>query len=703
MTHATPARVVSRLSFLALLVLALPLAAIPATGQVLLDPLSLTKYVDPLPIPGAMPMAGPNFYEIGMYEIQQQLHSQLPPTRLWGYGTSQATASYPAATIEAVRGTPIQVHWTNNLPMTHLLDSAIDHTLHMAMPMNGGVPAVVHLHGGEVEPGSDGGPDSWFTQGFAEKGAGWQYETYTYPNGQRSTTMFYHDHALGMTRLNVYAGLAGFYILRDPVNDPPNLPGAPYEVGLALQDRMFTADGQLWYPNVGDNPEHPVWTPEFFGDVMLVNGKAWPYLEVEPRKYRFRFLNGSNARVYSMFMEERVSRTPGPAFYQIGSDGGLLAEPVMLNDPMNMNAPRLIMAPGERADVVIDFSQVAVGTEFVLRNQGRAPYPNGTPANPQTIGQIMLFRVKPLSAPDLSEIPAQLASIDRLSNPVVTRTLTLNEIMGMGGPLEAVLNGQPWDAAVSELPTLGTTEMWEIVNLTGDTHPIHLHLVQFQLLNRQRVNVRRYQAAFDAANPVIPAATITPIPVAGYLKGKPIPADPNERGWKDTFRMNPGEVTRVLVRFAPQDAPAFAFDATAEPGYVWHCHIIEHEDNEMMRPYKLVAAPLAGVAMGAAKVEDRGMAQGADLTSLRSPNPNPALSGADFHFSLRNPGRVELELYSVNGRLVKRIADAWYPAGSHQVTWRRGQDDGPPLANGVYVVRFRGDGISDTKKLVLLK
>jgi FtsP/CotA-like multicopper oxidase with cupredoxin domain len=685
------------------LLLLLAFVATTVSGQVLLDPRTLTKYVDPLPIPPLMEQAAPNYYEIGMYEIQQQLHRDLSPATLWGYGTSQATASYPGRTILATRGTPIQVRWTNNLPTTHLLDYAIDPTLHMAMP-SAGVPACVHLHGGEVEPGSDGGPDAWFTQGFAEKGPGWQYETYTYPNDQRSATLFYHDHALGITRLNLYTGLAGFYVITDPVNDPAGLPSGAHDIGLALQDRMLTADGQLWYPNVGDNPEHPIWVPEFFGDVMLVNGKAWPYLEVEPRKYRFRFLNGSNARFYAVNLEERISKSPGPAFHQIGSDGGLLAEPVLLNDPANPNSPRLILGTGERADVVVDFSAYPPGTEFILRNNARAPFPNGTAADPQTIGQVMLFRVVAPTGPDDSVLPAQLASVDRLANPTVTRTLTLNELMGMNGPLGAFLSGMMWDGTITETPRVGDTEIWEIANLTGDAHPIHLHLVQFQLLNRQKFNVKKYQAAWDAANPVWPAMMpTTPIPVGPYLKGKPIPPDANERGWKDTFRNNPGEITRYIVRFTPQDSDHFSFDPTQEPGYVWHCHIIEHEDNEMMRPYKLVTGEPEDPMMAARPETRASAAVESAITMLRSVAPNPSVNGGTIDFSLRNAGAVEIDLYTVDGRHVKQLAAGHYGAGRHTAAWQRTDKSGRALANGVYVVKFRGDGVQDSRKLIVLE
>ena len=665
-----------------------------------LDPRTLTKYMDPLPVPGAMPMAGPNYYEIGAWQIQQQLHSQLPPTTVYGYGPTQATASYPGATIVAQKGVPISIKWTNHLPSPHILQYAFDSTIPAAQTTTG-IPITTHVHGCEVEPQSDGGPMTWFTPGFAQTGHDWTKQVLTYPNTQLPATIWYHDHAFGYTRHNVYAGLAGFFVITDPGNEPAGLPGAPYDIGLAIQDRMFTTDGQLWYPNEGVTEVHPKWIPEFFGDVILVNGKVWPYLNVEPRKYRFRILEGSNARFYSLALADRTTGAPGPAFHQIATDGGYLAEPVVLNEPGNPMSPRLLMAPGERAEVVIDFSAYTPGTEFILKNTAKAPFPSGETADPQTVGQIMLFRVVPLTAPDNSVIPQSLVTVNRLSNPTVTRVMTLNEQAGDGGPLAAFLNGMPYhDTPATEYPTLGTTEMWEIVNMTGDAHPIHIHLVQFQLLNRQRVNARRYETAFTAANPELPADHYVPVPVDPYLKGKPVPADPNERGWKDTFRMNPGEVTRILVRWAPQDeSPAFAFDATAEPGYVWHCHILEHEENDMMRPYHLVApAPLAG---SQALPADRTTPATAGVTLLRAPQPNPTAAGATFRFSLRAPGTVELDLYNVAGQRVRRIASGAFGAGDHAVPWDGADDTGQTLAAGVYFVNLRADGMTATRKLLV--
>jgi spore coat protein A, manganese oxidase len=679
-----------------LVCLALAFAGTSGAQVTLLNPSTLTKYMDALPIPGVAAQAGPNYYEIGAYQIQQQLHSQLPPTTVYGYGTSEATASYPGPTIVAQKGVPISIMWTNHLPMTHILEYAFDPTLPAAQTTTG-VPITTHVHGAEVEPGSDGGPNTWFTADFAETGPSFTNQVKTYANNQLPATIWYHDHAFGYTRHNVYAGLAGYYIITDPASEPVGLPTAPYDMGICIQDRMFTSDGQLWYPNVGETEVHPKWIPEFFGDVILVNGKVWPYLNVEPRKYRFRFLNGAQARFFSLALAERVTGMAGPAFYQIGTDGGYLAEPVLLNDPNNAHSPRLLMGPGERCDVIVDFSAYTPGTELLLKNTAKAPFPSGDSPNPQTVGQVMLFRVVPPTAPDASTIPALLATVNRLSNPSVTRVMTLNEQANQDGPIAALLNGMPYDAAATEFPMLGATEMWEIVNMTGDTHPIHIHLVQFQILNRQKVNARRYEAAFTAANPLLPAATYTPVDPSPYLKGKPTPADPNERGWKDTFRMNPGEVTRILVRFAPQDeSPAYAFDATAEPGYVWHCHILEHEENDMMRPFHVIAPTPAMLAARSAVSAADPLPRDVQLRAA----PNPAAAPGDVRFSLPAAGRVEIDLFTVTGQRVARIASGWYPAGEHAVSLRETIGFGK-LGNGVYFVKLRGEGVTRAQKLII--
>jgi spore coat protein A len=598
-----------------------------------LDPTKLNKWADAMPIPGVMQPQKANYYEIGAYQLEQRLHSELGVSTVWGYGTSRETAGYPGRTIEAVRGTPIQVRWTNNLDdVVHPLP--VDPTLHWADPngmmaegMRGmdvpkfppGFPKaqspvalVTHLHGGEQEPASDGGPVAWYTPGFSKKGASFVKDLLTYHNGQQAATLWYHDHALGITRLNVYMGLAGFYLLRDPgLESKLGLPGpAPalgeaegtkhYEIPIVIQDRMFTEDGRLYFPVAPTNPSvHPYWGPEFFGDTMLVNGKVWPHLQVEPRRYRLRLLNGCNARFLNLDFGKDVT------VVQIGTDGGYLAEPVQLKT--------VFIAPGERADVVADFSKAA-GQSLVVSNDANTPFPDGVAVNKDTTAQVLQFRVGGDAAQDGSTVPVVLNTIPKLSPTpdMPHRVLALNEIATNNGPLEILVNNTGFDVDASETPKLGTTEVWEIVNLTMDTHPIHLHLVQFQLLDRQAFNSDNYaktwaglfpggQGPKEASGPPLPYGQVVARKdgtqaVGGnpdytsFLTGQRKPPLPEERGWKDTVKANKGEITRFVVRFAPNTngekvTEDFPFDATAQPGYVWHCHIIDHEDNEMMRPY----------------------------------------------------------------------------------------------------------------------
>lgn len=603
--------------------LAAPPPPIPAPT---LNPKTIPKFVNQLVVPPVYEptiSTDPNTgkvshnYTIDVTEFNEQiLPAPLPATKVWGYGgmiknSSGQTVYFrnsPGATFEAVKGIPVNVTWENKLTGSHMF--AVDPTLHWANPnqmsmmppqpwpafppgfpdAQSPVPIVTHLHGGEVQSDSDGHPDAWFTAD-GKTGPAYSSSSYTYPNTQPATTLWYHDHALGITRINVMSGLAGFYLLRD-ANDAiaPLLPSGNHEVPLAIQDRSFNADGSLFFDSVGINPTiHPYWTPEFFGNTVMVNGKVWPNFNVDRAQYRFRVLNGSNARFYNLSLSNKQS------FIQIGSDGGYLPQPVTLKS--------LLLAPGERADILVDFSAVTPGTTITLENDARAPYPKGTPADPQTVGQVMQFTVLNTTPVAPAALPASLNTIPVLTPDAPTRTLTLNEVMGPAGPTEVLLNGQKWSAAISELPQVGSTEEWEIVNLTADTHPIHLHLVQFQLVNRQALQTAKYITAWNLANAggmmngMLPlmSPTVT-VPVAQYLQGKAIAPDPNELGWKDTIKANPGEVTRIRVRFAPQDAnPAAAapgvnlypFDPTAGPGYVWHCHILDHEDNEMMRPYKV--------------------------------------------------------------------------------------------------------------------
>ena len=621
-----------------MLAIHLPVLAQP---PVLLDPLLIPKWENQLygpppayePTVAIDPMTGllTHYYTVDISEFYQQI---LPPsmglmTKVWGYGgvakdaVTGAPLGYvrnsPGPSFEAVRGIPIEVKWVNNINTAHMMP--IDPTLHWADPNNFGmpmppflpyppgypeaqypVPLVTHLHGGEVQSYFDGGPDEWFTyNGIQGPAYSTRYPTdpnaavYYYPNTQQATTLWYHDHALGMTRMNVMSGLAGFYPLRDPA-DPiaPLLPSGKYEVPLAIQDRNFLTDGSLFYPSDGINPnDHPYWQPEFFGDVIMVNGKVWPNMNVNRAMYRLRLLDGSNARFYTLSFIDQSTGNP-LTFIQIGTDGGYLISPAKLTE--------LTIAPGERADILIDFRGLLPGTKVLLKNTAPAPFPAGVKADPNTVGQIMQFTITATQMPKPPKLPSKLnptiPKYPSITNPKNFRTLILWEVMGVNGPLEVLLNGQKWSAIITEYPTNGTTEEWIIVNLTADTHPIHLHLVQFQIISRQSIAVNRYTKDWLALNapkfidgmmpPFKLDATPTELPVGPYLQGMPTPPPLNERGWKDTIQMNPGEVTVIRVRFAAQDGTPYSFDATQGPGYVWHCHIIEHEDNEMMRPYKVV-------------------------------------------------------------------------------------------------------------------
>ena len=574
-----------------------------------------------------------NEYRVNVSAFEQQiLPYPMPMTPVWGYGGEAKDAvtgaslgfvrNSPGPSFEATRGVPSIVEWINDLNSSSMF--AVDPTLHWANPnqfsapvppvsaptfppgyaeAQSPVPIVPHLHGGEVQSTYDGNPNSWFTASGLHGPA---YNTlrptsanaavFEYPNEQPATTLWYHDHALGITRLNVMSGLAGFYLLRDPNDSIASLlPSGVHEMPIAIQDRTFNTDGSFHFDSVGVNPDiHPYWTPEFFGNSIMVNGLVWPNMNVDQGVYRLRLLDGSNARFYTLTFLDKATNTRLP-FVQIGTDGGYLRAPVVLTS--------LTMAPGERADILIDFSKLTPGSKILLSNSAKAPFPRGTAADPQTVGQIMQFTVadkKGMTTVSLPQIlNPGLLTYPSLPAPTNSRVLTLTELEGDGGPLAVLLNGQMWDATVSERPTLGSTEEWVIVNPTMDAHPIHLHLVQFQLVSRQMIKDQKYFDDWLALNsgglmddelPFMDNWTVKELPVAKYLLGKPMASPLNEQGWKDTIKMYPGEVTVIRVRFAPIGGGDYPFDPTVGPGYVWHCHILDHEDNEMMRPYEVIAA-----------------------------------------------------------------------------------------------------------------
>jgi len=494
-----------------------------------LIPTNLTPFVDALPLPQIAqpiehrpapgnPAENLPFYRVSMRAITAKLHRDLPPTNLWAFG-----GSVPGPIFDTRSGQGQLIEWVNDLPTKHFLP--IDHNLHGAEKSTPEVRGIVHLHGGKTPPESDGYPEDWYLPG--------QSRTYYYPNRQEPALLWYHDHTMGINRLNIYAGLLGLYIIRDAIEDTLNLPSGKYEIPLVIMDRDLRVDGQLSYP-VSPDPERP-WVPEAFGEAHLINGKLFPFLDVEPRKYRFRILNGANGRFY------RLSLSGNIEVHQIGTDQGLLPAPVALT--------HVQLAPGERADIVIDFAPHR-GSQITLESDAFT---------------LMQFRVSSTAAADSSTLPAALRPVERIaeSTAIQTRRLTLDEQMNMvAESMGMLLNKTPWHMPITETPKLNTCEIWELVNLTDDAHPIHLHMVRFQILDRRRFDGFEYMTT-GKLRYVAPAT----------------PPEPNEMGWKDTARVNSKTVTRIIVPFI------------GYPGrYVWHCHILEHEDNEMMRPYEVLPA-----------------------------------------------------------------------------------------------------------------
>ncbi|HEX5894146.1 MAG TPA: multicopper oxidase [Solirubrobacterales bacterium] len=611
-------------------------AAAQAPG--ILDPTKIDKYVAPLVVPPGMPRSGRlprkgkpdvDFYAIGVRQFRQQLLPPgMPETTVWSYGSVNHPSSfnYPAFTIQAKHNTPVRVKWINGLMdgsrnyLPHLLP--VDPTLHWANPpggragrdseprftgtpgpYTGPVPIVTHLHGGESRQESDGYPEAWYLPAAANIPAGYasvgsQYREFKsifkqrfgvewkrgtavaqYANDQPAATLWYHDHTLGMTRANVYAGPAGFYLIHGGDNDLPRRALPRDDIPIAIQDRSFYTDGSLFYPGsreffdefagpyIGQDSSDipPIWNPEFFANTMVANGRTWPVLEVEQRRYRFRLLNGCNSRFLILKLAtDPLAARPAPAavpFWQIGAEGGFLRAPVQL--------PQLLISPAERADVIVDFGALPVGTALYLINEGPdEPFGGGAPgtdfpaADPNTTGQVMKFVVAPRTSRDRSKRPERLdlPTPKRLGRARKTRRLSLNEadsaVLAGVGPREAELgtvgkDGRRvplgWDHPITESPRVGATEIWELHNFTQDAHPIHIHEVQFQVLDRRPLR-------------------------GGAARGR----ESWESGLKDTVIALPEEVTRVKARF---DRPGL---------FVWHCHILEHEDNEMMRPYRVL-------------------------------------------------------------------------------------------------------------------
>lgn len=616
-------------------------------------------------------------YSVSMEQFEDQLHPQLAnPTRLWGYRPSnvaQGSHRHLGGVVVAQRGSPVQITVSNQLPASHLLP--VDSTIAGAEKGQGSNHASMHLHGGFVPWISDGGPMAWFDPagGYGPSALGASSginvfkaidasvapgsAEYYYPNNQGARTLWYHDHAHGITRLNAYAGLASLYVITDDYESQTmttgyDLPGPtdPRTHYLVFQDKTFVGPdtnaldptwatlmsssraGDLWYPHMHEEARMKKWTPlpapspsavpEQFGDTILVNGTVSPYLVVEQRQYRLRMLNACNSRFLNPRLvhakgssgvdaTDPMPHKPGPGFMQIGTEGGFLPAPVMLSGTASS---RLLLAPAERADLVVDFRDVPAGAVLILYNDAAAPFPNGSaaedhfPGNPKTPASApgstpdtrALLQIRVVSRSGTVDAPIRLPTGGNpLDGPFIVaqqrgvptpippgvpvRRLTLNEGFDAYGRLQQTIGtdqsvsiagaglafGRAYHDAPSEVVTAGSVEVWEILNLSADTHPMHFHLVNVQVLSRQPFNVMNYAGGEP------------------LWLGRPQPPDANELGWKETVRVNPGQATRVIVRFDLPGGLPFAVPPSPRTGgneYVWHCHILEHEEHDMMRP-----------------------------------------------------------------------------------------------------------------------
>jgi spore coat protein A len=608
------------------------LAAAGATvGQ--LDPNSIPQFVTELWIPPAMPTAAVtkeyDRYSLAARSFRQQiLPKGFPSTQVFGFGSTSSAATFhsPAYTVEATVNRETRLTWANQLVsssgdyLPHFLP--VDPTIHWANPpggtsgrdkaskftktpgpYTGPVPLVVHLHGAHAYEDSDGYPEAWYLpqaknipRGYATVGS--QYNQYkeeararadvewtsgmaqfAFNNDQRATSLWYHDHTLGMARLNIRAGLLGLYNLRGGVGDLPagHLPGpAPrrgdrpgtryYEIPLIIQDPSFNTNGSQYLPAsnlswpgpyIPTTDIPPIWNGLYYGSTITVNGNTWPNLNVEPRRYRFRILNGSAVRQLTLKVVTNP-RAAAPAsvavpLWVIGSDGGFLPRPVELSGKTG-----LPVLPSERYDVIVDFTGHKPGTHLYLTNEGAAATAGST-------ASVMRFTVVPLKGKDTSTPPQHLA----LPAPVAikaqsrTRQVSLSET---GSSFQVNLisqyacgtvdsSGIPnplgWDDPLTERPKLGSTELWEVWNFSPEgagaiSHVFHMHLVQFEVVNRQSIN-------------------------GGPITGP----KPWELGRKDSCSSPTGYITRVRATFDHKGL------------FVWHCHLFDHEDNSMMRPYEV--------------------------------------------------------------------------------------------------------------------
>ncbi len=553
---------------------------------------SLTPFVDAMPllVDNAIDATGGGRFSVEAALISRKVHRDLPATTLFGYlqsggpATIDPVASYLGPAIVAKTGVPITVNYRNNLQHDDYLRVFTNGgSSYLQFPPAAEVRIMTHLHGGFVAGSDDGNP-------YAEPDAfkTGRTQSVSYPNEQPATLLWYHDHSPGDTRMNVVAGLAAGYLLRDSFDTGTNplLPGplGRYELPIVVQDRQFNVDGSLLYP-VAEADENGPWIGEYFGDCMLVNGKIWPDLVVEPAVYRFRILNGCNARILSLSFDLVPT-------YVIGSDGGLLpGSPVPTG--------KLVMAPAERYDVICDFRAFAGRTVFLSNTN--PPAPVATPAPPLT--HVMRIRVKqvadsgaPTTIPENGSLPSS-SSLTRLvdlgppqlsGGAVAGRMITLNEVGAETGAWRLNINGHPFGDGTPVVETLAWNgvEDWYYVNMTGDTHPMHTHLFTFKVMGRYNFDAAGYAGKYGGANGV-PQQDVSTL--ARFLKSPLLAPPGTEGGFKDTVKANPGQVTVIRARFTVPSTALSGGKLAKDQRYVHHCHIVEHEDNDMMERFVVKA------------------------------------------------------------------------------------------------------------------
>ena len=782
------------------------LKARPLADFVLSDPVSQPKFVNPVPDALAPDFIySPDAQGIYNIKIGPVTHftglvdpgTQAPlPTPIWGYGDQDDNIlTWPGRTFQIqsglAGGTPeTEVSWINALDEVtqHLLP--VDPNLHWCYALHGytqhtiantGIPIITHLHGGHTDFQFDGNPEFFYTPNNQVVGPQWAnvpggFTTrFRYDNNVAAGSLWYHDHALGITRLNVYAGLAGFYFIRDQFDtgkpdNPLGLPAWPYEKAYAIQDRMFLATGELFFPAFPGDPFYhdfiveegaalpanlfpnggPTALAEFFGDHMVVNGKIWPKEDVEPRNYRMRLLNGTDSRFLAIqFFEVPPGETnfrnaiSGPLdFMVIGSDQGLASSPSTVQT--------LLIEPGSRYDVIFDFKTVTSGNRVIMKNiAGDEPFGGQITGEHEfaETDKIMAFDVVvPVSdvadtsptginfGPNVTETPTRLRKValfegkdefgrlqpllgvaepatDYTGAPINWPDDPKYSSVGLVGQMEGAI---AWHSPITENPALDSTEEWEVWNATGDAHPVHLHQVKFEVLGRKEII---WDSATNEEDRVLdPAGLTAPAPNGDgtYLETQPTVQHNSVAGDASTYGMGfrmanlttgsdvnlttsdgyventpkdmvialPGQVARIKATFD-------------KPGrYVWHCHILSHEDHEMMRVLHVGEQTVSSVADGEIAP---------DRFVLEQNYPNPFNPSTNIRFQLANNQHVEIKVYNIVGKEVRTLTNQQYAAGQHTLVWDGTNNAGRSVVSGVYIYKMTAGKFSQTRKMNLVR